>query len=155
MSIRAVKIPVVEIEVFTPDRAGEVRQLVLGVLEGEGFGYDPAKDSDLEDICGYYIDNGGVFYIGTIDGVVVGTGAVRRINSKKCEIKRIYVKQEFRGRGFGKELFLNALEFARTHFHVVTLKTDRTLTEAINIYQKHGFSVVSEDDDTLFFMYRP
>ncbi|MBC2697484.1 MAG: GNAT family N-acetyltransferase [ANME-2 cluster archaeon] len=143
------------IEVFTPDRAGEVRQFVLGVLEGEGFGYDPVKDSDLKDICGYYIDNGGVFYIGTIKGVVVGTGAVRRINSKKCEIKRIYVKPEFRGRGFGKKLFLMALEFARTHYHVVTLKTDRTFVEAINMYQKHGFSVVNENDDTLFFLYRP
>lgn len=149
------RIPAMKIEVFTPDRACEVRQFVLGVLEGEGFGYDPAKDSDLDDICGYYIDNGGVFYIGTIDGDVVGTGAVRRINSKMCEIKRIYVKQELRCRGFGKELFLMALEFARTHYHVVTLKTDRTLVEAINMYQKHGFSVVNENDDTLFFMYRP
>jgi len=51
----------VRMEVFTPDWADEVRQFVLGVLEGEGFGYDPAKDFDLEDICGYYIDNGGVF----------------------------------------------------------------------------------------------
>ena len=143
------------IEVFTQDRAGEVRQFVLGVLEGEGFGYDPAKDSDLEDICGYYIDKGGMFYIGSIDGVVVGTGAVRRINSIKCEIKRIYVKQEFRGRGFGEELFLKALGFARIYYHVVTLKTDRTLVEAINMYQKHGFSVVNKTDDTLFFMCRP
>jgi len=149
------RIPAMKIEVFTPEQAGEVRQLVLDVLEGEGFVYDPVKDFDLEDICGYYIDNGGVFYIGTIDGVAVGTGAVRRINSKKCEIKRIYVEQEFRGRGFGEELFLKALEFARTHFHVVTLKTDRSLIEAINMYQKHGFSVVNENDDTLFFIYRP
>ncbi|MCD4799844.1 MAG: GNAT family N-acetyltransferase [Methanosarcinales archaeon] len=144
-----------KIEVFTPDRAGEVGQFVLGVLEGEGYGYDLEKDFDLEDIYGYYIDNDGVFYIGTIDDVVVGTSAVRRINSKKCEIKRIYVEQEFRGRGFGEELFLNALKFARTHYHVVTLKTDRTLIEAINMYQKHGFSVVNENNDTLFFMYRP
>jgi putative acetyltransferase len=143
------------IEVFTLDRAGEVRQFVLGVLEGEGFGYDPAKDSDLEDICGYYIDNGGMFFIGTISGVIVGTGAVRRINSKQCEIKRIYVKQEFRGRGFGEELFLNTLEFARIHYCVVTLKTDRTLIEAINMYQKHGFSFVIKNNDTLFFIYRP
>lgn len=143
------------IEVFTSEQACDVRQFVLDVLKGEGFGYDPEKDSDLEDIYGYYIDNGGVFYLGIIDGVTVGTGAVRRINSKKCEIKRIYVKQEFRGRGFGEKLFLKALEFAGTHYQVVTLKTDRTLIEAIDLYQKHGFSVVSENDDTLFFMYNP
>ena len=143
------------IGLFTREQAVEVRQFVLGVLEREGFGYDPVKDFDLEDICGYYIDNGGVFYIGTIDGVLVGTGAVRRINSKRCEIKRIYVKQEFRGQGFGDELFLKALEFARTNYHVVTLKTDRTLIEAINMYLKHGFSVVNENDDTLFFLFRP
>lgn len=104
-----------KIEVFTPERASEVRQFVLDVLEGEGFGYDPVKDFDLEDIWGYYIDNGGVFYIGTIDGVVVGTGAIRRINSKKCEIKRIYVNQEFRGQGFGEELFLNDTVIGASH----------------------------------------
>ncbi|MBA1340799.1 MAG: hypothetical protein C5S40_01540 [ANME-2 cluster archaeon] len=150
-----VGIPAVKIEIFTPEQAGEVRQFVLGVLKWEGFEYDPVKDFDLEDIYGYYIDNGGVFYIGTIDGVAVGTCAVRRINSKKCEIKRIYVNRELRGRGFGKELFLKALGFARTNYHVVTLKTDRTLIEAINLYQKHGFSVVNENDDTLFFIYHP
>ncbi|MDF1532834.1 MAG: GNAT family N-acetyltransferase, partial [ANME-2 cluster archaeon] len=33
----------------------------------------------------------------------------------------------------------------------VTLKTDRSLERAISMYNKHGFSVVREDINTLFF----
>lgn len=140
-----------KIEVFPHERGSEVRGFVLGVLAGEGFEYDPGKDFDLDDICGYYIDSGGLFFIGTVDGKVIGTGAVRRIDGDTCEIKRIYVKKEFRGRGYGSGLFRAAIDFARTNYRNITLKTDRSLDSAINMYLKYGFSVIREEGDTLFF----
>ena len=134
-----------KIEILPYARTQEVKQLVLGVLEEEGFEYDPVKDYDLDDITAYYHDNGGIFFIGTVDGNVIGTSAVRRIDNKRCEIKRIYVKKEFRGRGYGRELFLRALEFAKVHYPDITLKTDRSLAGAIALYEKFGFSIVGMD----------
>ncbi len=139
------------IERFSPQLAYEIKEMVLGVLAEQGFDFDPEKDSDLDDIAGYYIDDGGMFFIGILDREVIGTAAVRRVDAGKCEIRRIYVKQEFRGRGYGKQLFLHALSMARSHYSVVTLKTDRSLGRAVSMYLKSGFSVVREDGDTLFF----
>jgi putative acetyltransferase len=135
----------VNIERFSDARYEEVKQLVLGVLEEKGFEYDPVKDYDLDDITKYYHDNGGMFFTGSVDRKIIGTSAVRKIDSERCEIKRIYVCKEYRRRGYGRELFLHALDFAKDHYLHITLMTDRSLTEAIALYKKYGFSVVRTD----------
>ncbi|MGP8319279.1 MAG: GNAT family N-acetyltransferase [Methanosarcinaceae archaeon] len=139
------------ITVFSKSVSGEVRELVLDVLKEQGFEYDPAKDFDLDDIDGYYLQSGGVFYVGISDGKIIGTSAVRRIDQKQCEIKRIYVRKEFRNMGFGRELFLRAVEFAGENYSITVLKTDARLIKAIGLYLKNGFSVVNEKNDVLYF----
>ncbi|MDO9517198.1 MAG: GNAT family N-acetyltransferase [Methanosarcinaceae archaeon] len=139
------------IKTFPPSMADEVKDLVLGVLKEHGFEYDPTKDFDLDDIDVQYLQSGGNFYVGLVDGMMIGTSAVRRIDDKKCEIKRIYVKKEFRGRGFGRDLFLKALGFARQNYSIAVLKTDAKLTDAITLYLKNGFSVVKEEDGIVYF----
>lgn len=140
------------VEVFSGEiqnKEVEVQKLVLGVLAEHGFEYDPKKDSDLEDIEGYYLQGKGrgVFYTGTVDGKIVGTSAVRIIDDDRCEIKRIYVKKEYRGKGYGKMLFLHALEFAKKNYRIVELKTDSSLDISIGMYLKYGFSVVRVDEE--------
>jgi|GEM_PF-43959 len=135
----------------TIDQTAAVKAMVLGVLHVEGFEYDPAKDFDLDDIEEYYLRNRGIFYIGLVDGEIVGTSAVRMMNDEKCEIKRIYVRTNFRGRGFGRELFTMALKFAEENYSTVTLKTAVRLDEAINLYLKNGFSIVKEEDGIAYF----
>lgn len=138
---------------FSVNHNNEVKQFVLEVLAEEGFGYDNLKDFDLDDINGYYLKNGGMFFIGIHDGNIIGTSAVYRKNENKCEIKRIYVKKEFRGMGYGKDLFSHALDYAQNKCQRIILKTDRSLVKAINMYLKCGFSIIKEEGDTLFFHY--
>ena len=133
------------------DATDAVKKLVLGVLKEEGFEYDHAKDFDLDNIDEYYLQNRGIFYIGVVDGEIIGTSAVRRIDDEKCEIKRIYVKKDFRGRGFGSALFTRALKFAEENYSMVMLKTDVRLKGAINLYRRNGFSVVKEEDGVMYF----
>ena len=139
------------IKTFSTSLTDEVRELVLGVLNEQGFEYDSTKDFDLDDIDGYYLKNDGIFYVGLVDGMTIGTSAVRRIDDERCEIKRIYVRKDFRGRGFGRELFLMALEFAGHNYSIATLKTDAKLTDATRLYLKNGFSVVKEVDGVIYF----
>ena len=140
------------VEVFSGKNKAEVQKLVLGVLDEHGFEYDLQKDSDLEDIEGYYLQGKGrgVFYTGMVDGEIIGTSAVRRIDDEKCEIKRIYVKKEYRGKGYGKILFLHVLEFAKENYHVVELKTDTSLDIAIGMYLKYGFVIVKNDAGVVY-----
>ena len=139
------------IKTFSTSQTKEVKELVLGVLNEQGFEFDPIKDFDLDNIDRYYLQSGGVFYAGLVDGAIIGTSAVRKIDDEICEIKRIYVRKEFRGRGFGKDLFLKALGFAGENYSMVTLKTDAKLTDAIGLYFKNGFAVAGEEDGVVYF----
>ena len=139
------------IEVFHRSMTSAVKELVLGVLSEEGFEYDHVKDFDLDDIEDYYLRNRGIFYTGVVGGTIVGTSAVRWIDNRTCEIKRIYVRKDFRGRGFGRALLIQALKFAEENYSTVMLKTDARLDGAINLYRRNGFSVINEEDGVMYF----
>jgi putative acetyltransferase len=139
------------IKTFSGSQEREVKELVIGVLNVEGFEYDPVKDFDLDDIEKYYLRNGGIFYTGILDDDIIGTSAVRRIDDSRCEIKRIYLKKEFRGRGFGRELFMKALGYAEENYPTIVLKTDAGLKNSINMYLKNGFAVVKEEGQIIHF----
>ena len=137
--------------IFHRSMTSAVNELVLGVLSEEGFEYDPAKDFDLDKIEDYYLQNRGIFYMGVVDSTIIGTSAVRLIDDGTCEIKRIYVKKDFRGRGFGRALFIQALKFAEENYSTVVLKTDARLEDAINLYRRNGFSVVKDEGGVMYF----
>ncbi|MDW7730843.1 MAG: GNAT family N-acetyltransferase [Methanolobus sp.] len=136
---------------FSPEYSAGIRSFVIGVLAEEGFAYDPQKDSDLDDIGGNYVGSGRAFFLSVEDGRIVGTSAVRSLGPGVCEIKRLYVKNECRGRGMGLALFRTALDFAQKHYSKAKLKTNSSLNKAISIYLGHGFNVVGEVDGTLYF----
>lgn len=140
-----------KIQRYEASREKEVHDVVLGVLLEHGFEYDRLKDADLKDIHNYYFANGGTFLIGIVEGKVVGTAGVRKVNENICEIRRIYLKKDFRGRGNGRKLFEAALDFAEKTCPAVMLKTDSTLTKAIDMYLKHGFSFQKKEKGYLYF----
>lgn len=136
---------------FSPEYASAAKSFVLDVLAGEGFEYDPLKDSDLDDIGRIYSKKGGAFFLYLHDGSVVGTSAVKGLVSGVCEIKRLYVKNECRGKGVGSAMFGKALEHAKKNFSCIRLKTDHTLERAISIYLNNGFRIVKEENGVIYF----
>ena len=140
-----------EIQRYDESRKEEVRDVVLEVLMEHGFEYDILKDADLNDIKAYYFGSGGTFFVGISDGKVVGTAGVRKLDGNLCEIRRIYLKKAFRNKGNGKKLFRTALDFAEKNCSGAVLKTDSTLTKAIDMYLKHGFTFQKEERGYLYF----
>jgi putative acetyltransferase len=138
------------IKEFSNEYALRVRSLVLGVLEEEGFAYDPLKDCDLEDIRASYLEKGGSFFIALVDNELAGTAGVRTAGPDICEIRRIYVRKSMRGQGIGSSLFRTALCYAKTNYSRALLKTDVSLKTATGMYLRHGFKVVKEQDGTLY-----
>ncbi|AKB71870.1 GNAT family N-acetyltransferase [Methanosarcina mazei] len=139
------------IQMYDDSRMDEVREVVLGVLLEHGFEYDRLKDADLKDINSYYLSKDGAFFVGIDNGRVVGTAGVRKLEENMCEIRRIYLKKEYRGKGNGEKLFLAALNFAEKNCAGALLKTDPALKKAINMYLKHGFSFVMKKDGYMYF----
>src|SRR5712692_12016605 len=58
---------------------------------------------------GEVVDGQGAFLIASNSGKPVGCGAVRRIEARSGEIKRMYVSRDARGHGIGRAI-LGALE---------------------------------------------
>jgi putative acetyltransferase len=139
------------IQRYEDSRKEEVCDIVLDVLLEHGFEYDRLKDADLEDINSYYFKSGGTFFIGIAEGKVVGTAGVRKSKGNLCEIRRIYLKKDFRGKGNGKKLFLTAVDFAEENCSGVILKTDPTLKNAIDMYFKNGFTFKKEKKGHIYF----
>jgi len=139
------------IQIYDDSRKEEVRDIIFEVLLEHGFECDRLKDADLKDINDYYFANGGTFFVGVADGRVIGTAGVRKLKGNLCEIRRIYLKKDFRGKGNGKQLFMAALDFAEKNCSGAVLKTDSTLTKAIDMYLKHGFTLQKEEKGYLYF----
>lgn len=66
--------------------------------------------------------------------------AVRPIDKKIAELKRMYVKTSYQRQGIGEELLRLSLVFAKkAGYELMRLDTLNTMTPAMNLYKKNGF----------------
>jgi GNAT superfamily N-acetyltransferase len=88
---------------------------------------------------------GGAFVVGFLDGVPACGGGVKPLGVDVCEIKRMYVVPEFRGRGFGHELIQALEDTARDLGHRV-MRLDSTSATWL-IYQAAGYREIANYND--------
>lgn len=123
------------------DRAA-IEKLVFGVLAEYGLRPDPADtDADLRDIQGAYFDKGGLFDV-LVDenGQIVGTVGLCATSPTVCEIRKMYLAPQVRGKGLGRQLLEHALTNAKAlGFSRIELETASVLKDAIALYERHGF----------------
>ena len=83
---------------------------------------------------------GGAFLVGWIDGEPVCCGGVKRLDERTCEIKKMYVVPEMRGRGVARSL-LHALEQAARDlgYAVARLDTGPRQGNARGLYEAEGY----------------
>jgi GNAT superfamily N-acetyltransferase len=93
----------------------------------------------------------GSFLVLFVDGAAAGCGALRRIDDRVGELRRMYLRTDARGQGLGR-LLLNALEreAARLGFDELRLDTATELTEALALYRAAGYRDVANYNDNPF-----
>ena len=80
------------------------------------------------------------FFVIRHEGVAAGCGAVKLFDTAYGEIKRMYVRPQFRGLGLGKLMLNHLADHARQHgVGVLRLETGIYQTEAIGLYERWGF----------------
>jgi GNAT superfamily N-acetyltransferase len=82
----------------------------------------------------------GAFLVAYQGGVPVACGAIRRLDERTAEIKRMYVVPKSRGRGISREI-LAALEAEGRRLGVsrLVLETGERQMEALALYERAGF----------------
>jgi putative acetyltransferase len=98
-------------------------------------------DADVLDVEANYNNSGGRFWVLTdLRGTIVGTVGIAKLSSDVCELRKMYLLPEWRGRGLGKHMLGEAIAFARSSgFEMIHLDTHTQMLTAIGLYRAHGF----------------
>ncbi len=80
------------------------------------------------------------FLIRTEEGAPAGCGGVKLVDGEYGELKRMYVRPEFRGSGFAKRILDHLAAYAQAHgINLLRLETGIHQQEAIGLYEGWGF----------------
>ena len=97
-------------------------------------------EEELSDLPKMYSPPQGGIILAKDQESVVGCVAIRRINEREGELKRMYVAPEYQNKGFGKTLLQKALILAmECNYEKIKLDTLNYMASAIHLYQQAGF----------------
>ncbi|HQT90588.1 MAG TPA: GNAT family N-acetyltransferase [Candidatus Kryptobacter bacterium] len=97
-------------------------------------------DRELAELPGEYSEPDGRLFIAYESGKPAGCVALRKIDEGICEMKRLYVRPEFRGRAIGRVLAERVVSVAKKlGYGKMRLDTVSSMTEAITLYRSLGF----------------
>jgi GNAT superfamily N-acetyltransferase len=83
---------------------------------------------------------GVVFFITHYEGQLAGCGGIRMFGAEYGEVKRMWVRPVFRGKGLGKAMLRCLAEYARRKdADLLRLETGIYEVEAIGLYERFGF----------------
>lgn len=105
--------------------------------------------SDVDDFQRHYGPPWGRFLVAVDDDVVVGTGAIRRIDDETAELRRMWLLPAYHRQGIGYRLFRELEAFARAAgYRRVRLSTTIEQEQAIRFYVRQGFYPIERYRDT-------
>ena len=100
-------------------------------------------DQELAELPGEYALPDGRLLLALEGTKIAGCVALRKISKETCEMKRLYVRTGFRGKGIGKALTVYIIEEARKiGYSRMQLDTVPSMKEAISLYHSLGFKQI-------------
>jgi DNA-binding MarR family transcriptional regulator/predicted N-acetyltransferase YhbS len=109
-------------------------------------GYDPALS--LVPSLDEFAPPRGIFLIARLRGQPVGCGGLKPLSAEAAYLKRMWIAPEVRGLGLARRM-LSALEdrASAMNYSIVRLETNKTLTEAQQLYRSSGYREVAPFND--------
>jgi len=141
------------VQVETEEQLQAVRELYLEyyhfILQSYAvdMGYDYFQ-TEMAALPGDYAPPTGRLLLAQEEGEAAGSAGLRRVTGERAELKRLYVRPEYRGRGVGRALVKALIDGAREMgYRWVQVHTAEFLTEALQLYRDLGFREISPRTD--------
>jgi putative acetyltransferase len=125
----------------SPDEIEEVRHLFweYEIFLGEDLSFQGFED-ELAALPGKYAPPTGALFIAVNGEGTAGCVALRKLEDAVCEMKRLFVRPQFRGRGLGRQLAVRIVDQAiRLGYSMMLLDTLDRLEKAMKLYESLGF----------------
>jgi len=128
------------------DQISQARELFLEYAQSLGFSLCfQGFDKELAELPGDYAPPEGRLLLAEYDGQVVACVALHKLESAICEMKRLYLRPQFRGKGLGRTLAEHIISEARQiGYQRMRLDTvEPVMKDAVAMYRKLGFKDIA------------
>lgn len=120
----------------------QARELFLEYAQSLGFSLCFQNfDRELADLLGKYAPPDGRLLLAECDSQLIGCVALRKLHDDTCEMKRLYLRPQFRGKGLGRALAERIVAEARkigyTRMRLDTVEP--VMQDAVGMYRRFGF----------------
>ena len=101
-------------------------------------------EQEVAELPGKYAPPSGRLYLAYVDNQLAGCIAMRAIGDGVCEMKRLFVRDGFRGARVGVQLIERLIEEARSEgYKQMRLDTfPPKMGKAVSLYESHGFRTI-------------
>ena len=122
------------------------RELFLEYAQSLGFSLCFQNfDKELADLPGDYAPPAGRLLLAEYGGQLAGCVALRQLEDGVCEMKRLYLRPQFRGKGLGRALADRIIAEAREiGYQRMRLDTvEAVMKDAVAMYHRIGFREIA------------
>ncbi len=136
---------VTDVQVAKDADIAEVRQLFTEYAAWVGVDLSFQDfDRELSELPGDYVPPAGALFVARVDGKVAGCVAVHQWRAGVCEMKRLFVRDAFRGAGCGRALVEGVIAWARAAgYQRILLDTLPVMDQAQRMYAQFGFQEIA------------
>lgn len=128
-----------EILEYTEEYKDEVNKLMYTILVEE-YGFEVFSKEILKSENVEYLKENNKLWIAIVDGKIIGTSGILKIDDKNVLLKKVYVEETYRGKGIAQKLLDLCITYAlEIGYEYMRLETYYRLERARGFYTKNGF----------------